>query len=234
MVVGFAFVAAAVSTVFAQAMLARWTQDHRPQDGAWALALAMFMLASLALATGSATGWDTPTFRVFYLFGAILDVPCLALGTVYLLAPPVVARRSRQCLLVVSGLAAGVMVSTPMDRVRGHEIPVGKEVFGALPRVLAATGSGLAALVIVAGAVLSATRFAKARTAPGHARLAGANALIALGTLVLSSGGLVQGVVGHDEAFAASLAVGISVIYAGFLVAAARGGKAPAISPSSS
>ena len=34
--------------------------------------------------------------------------------------------------------------------------------------------------------------------------------LIALGTLVLSSGGLVQGVVGHDEAFALSLAVGIT------------------------
>ena len=45
---------------------------------------------------------------------------------------------------------------------------------------------------------------------PGHGRLAGANALIALGTLVLSSGGLVQGVVGHDEAFVLSLAVGIT------------------------
>jgi hypothetical protein len=54
---------------------------------------------------------------------------------------------------------------------------------------------------------------------PRAKALAGGNALIALGTLVLSSGGLVQGVIGHDEAFALSLAIGISVIYAGFVVA---------------
>jgi len=98
---------------------------------------------------------------------------------------------------------------------------VGKDVFGAFPRVLAAVGSGVAAVVIVAGAVLSAVRFARARDVPGSGRRALANVLIALGTLVLSSGGLVQGVAGKDEAFVLTLAVGISVIYAGFLVASA-------------
>jgi hypothetical protein len=49
--------------------------------------------------------------------------------------------------------------------------------------------------------------------------MAAANALIALGTLVLSGGGTLQGVLGHDEAFTLSLAGGITVIYAGFLVA---------------
>ena len=52
--------------------------------------------------------------------------------------------------------------------------------------------------------------------------MAAANALIALGTLVLSGGGTLQGVLGHDEAFTVSLAAGITVIYAGFLVAARR------------
>ena len=69
------------------------------------------------------------------------------------------------------------------------------------------------------GAVVSGVRFARDRSRPGHARRAGANALIALGTLVLSSGGLLQGLVGHDEAFAVTLAVGILVIYVGFRVA---------------
>ena len=84
-----------MSSLFAQAMLVRYTADRRPQDGAWAIALGMFALASVALATGTATGWDNGTFRVFYLFGAVLDVPWLALGTVYLLARPTVARRIR-------------------------------------------------------------------------------------------------------------------------------------------
>jgi hypothetical protein len=222
MVVALAFVATVVSSLFAQSMLARYTRERRPQDGAWALALGMFALASVALAAGTATGWDTGTFRVFYLFGAVLDVPWLALGTVYLLAAPVMARRCRQVLLVFSGFAAGVLASAPMEPVHGTAIPVGKDVFGALPRILAAVGSGVGAVVIIVGAVSSAVRYAHDRDAPGHARLAGANVLIALGTLVLSSGGLVQGAVGHDEAFTATLAIGISVIYAGFLVAAGR------------
>ena len=61
------------------------------------------------------------------------------------------------------------------------------------------------------------------RSIPDHGRLAGANGLIALGTLVLSSGGLVQGAVGHDEAFALSLAVGITIIYCGFVLATRDG-----------
>ena len=40
--------------------------------------------------------------------------------------------------------------------------------------------------------------------------------------LVLSSGGLIQGAVGHDEAFAISLAVGISIVYCGFVLASGR------------
>jgi len=89
----------------------------------------------------------------------------------------------------------------------------------ALPRILAAVASGLGATVIVVGALWSATRLVGPEGGPGRARLALANGLVAAGTLVLSSGGLVQGFVGHDEAFALTLAVGIGIIYAGFLVA---------------
>jgi len=224
-----AFVATAVSTLFAQAMLVRYTRTRRPQYGAWATALGMFALASAALVSGTSTGWDRGTFRAFYLFGAVLDVPWLALGTVYLLASAGVARHVRTGLLVFSGFAAGVLLSAPMDPVHGTAIPVGKDVFGALPRILAAAGSGVAAIVIIVGAVVSAVRFARDRS-PGHGRLAAGNVLIAAGTLVLSSGGLVQGTIGHDEAFTLSLALGISVIYAGFLVAGSASRAAQASS----
>ena len=79
-------------------------------------------------------------------------------------------------------------------------------------------GSGAGAVVVFGGALYSAVRFAR-RRAPGTGSLAGGNALIALGTLVLSSGGLLQGAVGQDEAFTVSLAAGIVVVYAGFVVA---------------
>ena len=219
MVVGLAFVAVVVSTLFAQAMLVRFTAAHQPQHRAWAIALAMFALASVALATGVSTGWDNGTFRVFYLLGAVLNVPWLAMGTLYLFVAAVTARRALWGLAVFSGFAAGVVLSAPMQAVHGTAIPVGKDVFGALPRILAAAGSGVAATVIVVGAVVSTVRFARDPRLPYRGRLAGANALIALGTLILASGGLVQGVVGHDEAFALSLALGITVIYVGFTLA---------------
>jgi hypothetical protein len=231
MVAGLAFLATAVATLFAEATFKRWRHGRRPHEGAWTVALALFALASAALATGASTGWDRGVFRVFYLLGAVLNVPWLALGTVYLLFGERAGRRVRAVLVFVSGLAAGVLLTAPISgKVAGTAtIPVGKEVFGVFPRVLAGVGSGLGALVVFGGAVWSAVRFARAargRAAsprpggPPPGRMAAANALIALGTLVLSGGGTLQGVLGHDEAFTASLAGGIAVIYAGFLVAA--------------
>jgi hypothetical protein len=219
MVAGLAFLATAIATVFAQATGVRFTRGRKPHERAWTIALALFALASAALATGVSTGWDVGTFRVFYLLGAVLCVPWLALGTVYLLAGTAVGRRAETALILFSGFAIGVMLSTP---VHGHiapdAIPIGKDHFDVLPRVLAALASGLGATVVLVGAVWSAVRFARSR-AEGTSRLAAGNALIALGTLVLSSGGLVQGAVGKDEAFALTLASGIAVIYAGFAVA---------------
>ena len=119
-------------------------------------------------------------------------------------------------------------------------IPVGKEVFGVFPRVLAGVGSGLGALVVFGGAAWSAVRFARAARGralaprsggPPPGRMAAADAPIALGTLVLSGGGTLQGILGHDEAFTISLALGITVIYGGFFVAAR---PAPAGNPQSS
>jgi hypothetical protein len=76
--------------------------------------------------------------------------------------------------------------------------------------------------VIFVGAAVSALRFARNRGDAPQRRLALANGLIALGTLILASGGLLEGLVGHDAAFAWSLAVGVSVIYCGFTLASGR------------
>jgi hypothetical protein len=222
MVAGLAFIATAVATVFAQATAVRWSRTRAPHQAAWTVALALFALASAAAATGASTGWDVGTFRAFYLLGAILNVPWLALGTVYLLAGRRIGDRFRVVVLLFTGLATGVMLAAPVTQpIAADELPVGKEHLDALPRILAAVGSGLGAVIVLGGAVWSAVRFGRTRSL-GTGRLAAGNALIALGTLVLSSGGLIQGAVGHDEAFAITLATGITVIYAGFVVASSQ------------
>ncbi len=233
MVAGLAFVATAIATLFAQATAVRWSRSKAPHQGAWTFALALFALASAALATGASTGWDRGTFRAFYLLGAVLNVPWLALGTVYLLLGTKVGNRVRGALLVFTGVGVGVMLAAPMHgAIAKTGIPVGKDHFGVLPRALAGAGSGLGATVVFVGAAWSAVRFARSRR-PGSGRLAGGNGLIALGTLVLSSGGLLQGVVGSDEAFALTLAIGIAVIYAGFAVASGARSASPAGADSS-
>ncbi|GMU79625.1 MAG: hypothetical protein AMXMBFR46_24150 [Acidimicrobiia bacterium] len=230
MVFAFAVAATLCSSLFAIATSQRAQQGRGPHQSAWTVALALFALASAALAVGTSTGWDDGTYRVFYGAGAILSVPWLGLGTVFLLLGGRGGRAARGGLVFFSGLTVGALALARMEPVSGTEIPVGKDVFPqALPRVLAAVGSGVGATVVIVGALVSVARLVRAPRTPGRARFGGANVLIALGTLILSSGGLIQGLVGDDEAFALSLALGITVIYAGFLVA--EGARSPARAP---
>jgi hypothetical protein len=93
-------VAAAASAAFAAAVLRQYAARRRPHQLAWGIALSMFAVASLALTAGVAAGWTPLSFKLYYLFGAVLNVPWLALGTVELLARPALRRA------YVAGLAA--------------------------------------------------------------------------------------------------------------------------------
>ena len=213
-----------VASAFALSTLDRWLRRRRPHDLAWTVSLALFALGAGALWWAESVGWGLGAFRVFYLAGAILNVPWLALGTLYLLADrlpfgEVLADRARGWLILISGFAVGVVLFAPTrGAVSGDELPTGKDVFGVAPRVLAAVGSGLAALIIVAGAVWSVWRPRRS----GRRLLIG-NVLIAVGTLILSASGTLAGRLGKDRAFAVTLLIGICVLFAGFLVAAGTG-----------
>jgi hypothetical protein len=218
---------AAAATLVALAMglctWERWIARRRRHDLAWAVALALFTMAAGALWLGSAAGWTAARFRVFYLLGAIVNVPVLALGTLYLLGDE---RRGDRCARLVAGGAAfatGVLVSAPLRApVPADRLPRGAEVFGALPVILAAVASSIGAAVVIGGAALSAVRAAR-RGGPRRGRAVAANLLIVGGTLVLSGAGLLNSVLGAMGAFAVTLAVGVSLLFGGFLTATAGG-----------
>lgn len=216
-----------VALAFCLSTLDRWLRRRRPHELAWTVSLALFALGSAALWWAESVGWGLGAFRVFYLAGAVLNVPWLALGTVYLLAGPEVGHRVRAWLVLLSGFSVGVILTAPTRVAIGRgEMPTGKDVFGVTPRVLAAVGSGVAAVVIIGGAVWSAWRvwrgrvpsLGAARTVTAPRRLAVGNVLIAAGTLILSASGTLAGRLGKDRAFAVTLLVGIAVLFAGFLV----------------
>lgn len=192
--------------------------------------MALFAVAALSLWWAEARGWSQESFRMFFLFGAIVNVPWLGLGTVYLLAGPKVGRTVTYGLLVFSGFAAGVIVTAPMHgTINPRELPKGSDVFDALPRVLAAVGSSIPAMVIFFGALWSAYRVLRgappaltasaSRNVRSAKLLAVGNILIAAGAAILSASGTFSGRLGADRAFAITLTAGISVLFIGFLVA---------------
>src|SRR5688500_14211982 len=204
-----------LALAFALCTLERWLDRRKRHEAAWTAALFLFAAASASLWAGAAFGWNGLWFQLFYLFGAIVNVPYLALGTVYLLADRRVARRVAIGVHAFTCFSAGVLAVAPLTApIPAATVPQGSDVFGAAPRILAAAGSGVAAVVIIAGAVWSAVRLARRRSTR---RLAFANALIALGTLILGAGGLLNSVLDEMDGFAVSLVAGITVIFAGFL-----------------
>jgi hypothetical protein len=199
-----------VAVAFSLSTFERWVARRRRHELAWAVALALFAAGALFLALGASIGWSLPVFRAFYLFGAVVNVPVLALGTVYLLGGRRAGDRAAIGVGAFAAFAAGVILSAPAHPIaNATALPQGSDVFEALPRVLAAVASGSGALVVFGGAAWSAWR--RQRT--------WANVVIAAGTLVLGASGLFNSVLGQMEAFAVTLALGVSILYAGFLLA---------------
>jgi glutaredoxin len=106
--------AAIVAGWFALALVRRYVERGRVNRALvyWAVALGMFCLASAGLAMGEAVGWSGAWFRLYYLFGGVLTVPWLALGTVQ------ISSRDRFTLraLGITGLVVGVLFAVPMMR----------------------------------------------------------------------------------------------------------------------
>src|SRR3954447_8093815 len=138
--------AALVSLAFAMSTFERWLARHQRHELAWSVSLLMFSLASAALAAGAAGGWNGVAFRLFFFFGAIANVPFLALGTVYLLAGSRTGDRSAAGVTLFAAFAAGIVTVAPFTApIPAHQLPQGSDVFGPLPRILAATASAAGA-----------------------------------------------------------------------------------------
>lgn len=201
----------------------RWLRRRRPHEAAWSTAFGLFTVASAALAVGAGTGWTPTTFRVFYLFGAIVNVPVLAAGTLILHGSEATRRRAVVWVALFSAFALGVVVTAPFTSpLPVHRLARGSEVLPVMPRLLAAIASGVATVIVVGGALRSAVRF---RAAPGGGRRAAANLLIAAGVLITGASGLANSLLGDMGAFALFLAVGVAVIFVGYLVSTTGSGR---------
>jgi hypothetical protein len=205
------FITAVVSAAFAITVAMR--SRGRTALLMWAVGLGMFTLAALAGALARSGTEPETMYRVFYLFGGILNVAWLGLGTIYIVAPRF-GRVGLAIVVLLSLVAAYATFTTPvnlqvaLDSGRGYPD-------GSLPRILAAIGSGVGSLVLIGGALWSAWLFLSKRH---NGRRALSNVIIAAGVLIVAAGGTVT-FTGANGILETTNLVGLAVMFAGFLLA---------------
>jgi hypothetical protein len=177
----------------------------------WSVALAQFGVACVALAWGIALGWTPLVYRGFYLFGAVLNVAWLALGTIWLLVPRPIALAINLVFVAGAGVATTLVMISELvpgaERVLATaQLPHPRDVMGDVPRTLSRIFSIGGSVVVLAGLLASLVR----------RRYASGLALLALG--VVLAGVASEAVrAGFVAAFSVGLVLGIATMYAGFV-----------------
>ena len=222
-----------VALAFGLVTFDRWLRRRRPHELAWTIALALFVIGASALWWAESHGWNSPVFRLFFLTGAVLNVPWLALGTFYLLVGQTWGDRARAWLIWPLGTRHRDHISAPTKAtVSGTEFPQGSEVFGLAPRLLAGIGSALPCafdhrwrhLVGQRGScaarhLRSIAQSRRAVSSPFAWCLEISS--LRSGPSCSRSADVLAGRLGKDRAFAVTLLLGIVVLFAGFLTASA-------------
>lgn len=212
-----AVLAGVAATAFTWDLAIDHRRRPRPHVAAYAVGMAMFAAATWALAIGLGWEWSGPVYRIFFLFGAVLNILYLALGSMYL----VVGRRSGTVMFLAVG-AISAIATTLVTTVRfDRPLPAGgipAEIFppiadGFGPRLLAAIGGGLGGSILILLALVSVFRFWRS-----DRRIIVASLLIMAGTLAAATGGTIFAVLDESSGFALSLLLAVSLIWFGYRV----------------
>jgi hypothetical protein len=219
--------AALVAFAFAVALGRRFVERRRAHLALWCAALVLYGAASAAVAAGVASGWTRSLFEVYWILGAVLNVPLLAAGEVKLLGRgPILDAAVWIVLAFVTAYTVAVTRGAAVDPVAlTGSLPSGKEVFGdgseahRLPQLISIPSY----VVLVVGATWSAFRI-RGRTELRD-RFVG-TLLIVVGASITAVAGSAFAAAGNATAFSLALLAGVAVMFAGFL----RATRVPAAS----
>lgn len=218
-----ALLAALTASVFAADLWLDYQRRPRPHIAGYGTGMAMFALATWAFFIGLSFGWTGPVYRTFYLFGAILNIPYLALGSMFL----VVGRRSGHAMAIALAAFTAISVTLTATVPFAKPLPesgVPHDIFadGFGPKLFAIIGGAAGTTILVVLAVVSILRFWRT-----NRQIVWGNLLIVAGTLAAASGGTGLAL-GESSAFAVSLLAAVSLIWAGYKVASGRRSAAAA------
>ena len=213
----FAAAAALAATAFATDLWVDYRGRPRPHIAAYGAGMTLFAIATWCLFIGVTFGWSGPVYRTFFLFGAVLNIPLLALGSMFL----VVGKRSGHVMTLAIGAIAAISTTLTMTVAFEHPLPDGgipHDMFasGFGPRLFAIIGGATGATILLILAVISLFRFWRR-----DRRIVWGNALIVAGTLAAAWGGTGLAL-GEAGGFALSLLLAVTFIWAGYRVATGR------------
>ncbi len=227
--------AALLSLVFAVVVGARWLDSRRPAFACWALGLLIFAGAAAAQSLGESRGFENNVtlFQLFYLLGGALGVIYLALGTLYLLAPRRVANVCAVVLLVFTVVIAIDAFAAPIDRAKLATPAgiLGGAYTNAVPLQVAVVFFNIIGTVIFAGgAAWSGWKYFRHH---GDLDRIVCNGLLTIGALVIAFGFSTAKTIGGTsiDPLGAYEAVGIAVMFAGFLSLGRMRVRSPGRSP---
>jgi MFS family permease len=218
--------AALIALAFSVQLFARSGRRGSWYEAVWGLAMLMFGVATGALVLGVLDGWSSAEFRAYWLFGAVLTAPYLAMGELYLL---IRKRWVAHVLLVVllgaTAWASAAVRTAQISEAIAEEFPLGREVFGDGSAAYALRYYAWAGYLVLLGGTLWSAAQMRGRLELRD-RFLGV-LLIALGSTIVFVGSGVGAGFGLYAVFSVGHAVGIGVMYWGFLMAS-RPRPAPA------
>jgi hypothetical protein len=210
-------IAALAASLFALDLWRGYRRRPRPHVAAYATGMTMFAVATWALFIGVTFAWTGPIYRTFYLFGAVLNILFLALGSMFL----VVGKRSGHVMTLALGgftaIATTLTLTVPFQQpLPDGGIPTDMFETGFGPRLFAIIGGATGATILIVLALVSLIRFWKKDRS-----IVWGNALILAGTMAAAWGGTGLAL-GEASGFALSLLIAVTLIWAGYRVASSR------------
>jgi hypothetical protein len=231
-------VATLISAAFAVTLWVQYRAKPRPYLLAWSVALGVYAVAALTEVIGAAVGWNPLLYRLYYFFGGITVVGILALGSVYLLAPRF-GRNALAALLTLAGIGlVGIVgASLQVGLLDTHQVPsadvikLQHGIFNVAAILMAAILNIVGSVILIGGAVWSF--FSMLLRGAPPSRLVG-NILIAGGAFIVAGASTLFRLFHVYDLFYVGQAIGVLVMFFGFLAAQRAPRRATSLNPATS
>ncbi len=211
----FPFLATLISLGIAAFVWYQYVTRRRPHQLVWAIAFTFFFLASTSEWLAGLSGWSPLLARMYYLFGATLNVGYLALGLVWLMRPGPMATVTTLIVVALSLVATVGLALAPVDLDAMPE--TGWQAMERPPhvRIVSLLFNIGGSLFLIGGTLYSAWTM---RTKPALRYRALGLAILTLGVMIIAGGGAFS----DPNALAVTNAIGALLILTGIWTADKR------------